>query len=315
MGDFALTHGQQKAYDELKAFLLNKDIKVFVLKGYAGTGKTTLMRLFISEMQSQKKNFTLLASTGRAAKILANATGCETRTIHGEIYKFSDLNQNIESVVQEREKTNVDNSGPLLLNFELTPIDTGDSERIYIVDEASMISDAIDKNSTQALFGSGKLLEDLFKYDNSGKFIFVGDICQLPPITQSVSPALSVSYIKDNYNYSCCEAELTEVVRQSADVDIVRSAHKIRNLYYNPQPWKWAKFPFRGYKDIHIVNSQLSLISEYIKHVNEYGFNDTTMLCYSNRQCDSATQLLRPSFGHVSNQLEKGDLLLSASRR
>lgn len=310
MGDFALTHGQQKAYDELKAFLLNKDIKVFVLKGYAGTGKTTLMRLFISEMQSQKKNFTLLASTGRAAKILANATGCETRTIHGEIYKFSDLNQNIESVVQEREKTNVDNSGPLLLNFELTPIDTGDSERIYIVDEASMISDAIDKNSTQALFGSGKLLEDLFKYDNSGKFIFVGDICQLPPITQSVSPALSVSYIKDNYNYSCCEAELTEVVRQSADVDIVRSAHKIRNLYYNPQPWKWAKFPFRGYKDIHIVNSQLSLISEYIKHVNEYGFNDTTMLCYSNRQCDSATQLLRPSFGHVSNQLEKGDLLL-----
>lgn len=312
MTELVLTPGQQTAFDALKSFLKDKKSKVFILKGYAGTGKTTLMRKLIAEMQERNLRFSLLASTGRAAKILANATNCEAKTIHSEIYKFIDLNQDLEKVVENRETTKMDSSGQLYLNFELTHKENEGSEctHFYIIDEASMISDAIDQNSTQALFGSGMLLTDLFKYDESGKFVFVGDICQLPPVSQTISPALSSNYIEDTFGYKCHEFELTEVVRQSSDVDIVRSAQRMRKLYYNPQPWKWAKFPMRGYKDVHVLNSQTTLINEYIKKVNELGYNNATLLCFSNKQCDITTQLLRPSFGHYSHTLELGDLLL-----
>lgn len=312
MNNLILTQGQQVAFDTLKTFLLEDSSKVFILKGYAGTGKTTLMKKFITQMQEMNLSFSLLASTGRAAKILANATNCEARTIHSEIYKFSDLNQDLEKVVEKRETTKMDAFGQLYLNFELTPKEHEDNEstHFYIIDEASMISDLVDKNSTQALFGSGKLLTDLFKYDDKGKFIFVGDVCQLPPVSQSISPALSSNYIEETFDYKCQECELTEVVRQSAEVDIVRSAQKLRKLFYNPQPWKWAKFPMRGYKDIHVLNSQTTLISDYINRVNSLGYNNATLLCFSNKQCDITTQLLRPSFGHNSHSLEVGDLLL-----
>lgn len=312
MNNLILTQGQQVAFDTLKTFLLDDSSKVFILKGYAGTGKTTLMKKFIAQMQKMNLSFSLLASTGRAAKILANATNCEARTIHSEIYKFSDLNQDLDKVVEKRETSKMDASGQLYLNFELTPKEYEDNEsaHFYIIDEASMISDLVDKNSTQALFGSGKLLTDLFKYDDKGKFIFVGDECQLPPVSQSISPALSSNYIEETFGYKCQECELTEVVRQSAEVDIVRSAQKLRKLFYNPQPWKWAKFPMRGYKDIHVLNSQTTLISDYINRVNSLGYNNATLLCFSNKQCDITTQLLRPSFGHNSHLLEVGDLLL-----
>lgn len=302
---------QQEALNKIKEFI-KSDVNVFILKGYAGTGKTTLMKSLVEEMNNLNVNFKLLASTGRAAKILANATQCAASTIHSEIYKFTNLNQDLEKVAKKREQSNVESSGQLFLNFELTPVNRTQNTPImhYIIDEASMVSDTADKNAVQAVFGSGKLLTDLFHYDPKGKFIFVGDTCQLPPATQSFSPALSASYIKDTFGYHSMDHELTEVLRQTADVDIVHSAHKMRKLYYNPQPWKWARFPMRGYKDIHLLNSQSTLISEYIKRVKESGFNNATMLCFSNKQCDITTQLLRPSFGHHSYQLEVGDLLL-----
>lgn len=312
MSKIQLTKGQQKAFDGLKSFLHDSNLKVFILKGYAGTGKTTLMSELIREMQIQNLEFKLLASTGRAAKILSNTTGVMAKTIHSEIYKFSDLNQDLEAVVRKREETKVDETGQLMLNFELVSLTEQDKDVIhyYIIDEASMVSDTVDKNAVQAMFGSGKLLTDLFKYDTSGKFIFVGDVCQLPPITQAVSPALSSEYITENFGLQCQEMELTEVVRQTSEIDIVNSAHKVRELFYNPQTWKWAKFPMKGYKDIHIVSNQATLMSQYIGQIKESGFNSATLLCYSNKQCDISTGLIRPSFGHLSPRLEKGDLLL-----
>lgn len=312
--EFTLTTGQQRAFDGFKRFIQDDSSKVFILKGYAGTGKTTLMKEFIKEMQSQEIHFKLLASTGRAAKILSNATGYEAKTVHSEIYKFSDLTADLEQVAASRntqiEEPLVDATGQILLNFELTPVRHVLFDIFYIVDEASMVADATEQNSSQALFGSGKLLSDLFKYDEKGKFIFVGDVCQLPPISQNISPALSAQYIEDNFNYHCLEYELTEVVRQTDGNDIVHSAHKMRKLYHNPQPWKWAKFPLKGYHDIHIFNSQAQLISEYIQRVKESGYNYATLLCFSNKQCDLNTKILRPTFGHLSANLEVGDLLL-----
>lgn len=307
--DIVLTPHQQHAFDCLIDFIRNKHKKVFILKGYAGTGKTTMMKRLIEELSRRNFHYVLLASTGRAAKILSNATNEEAKTVHGLIYTYKDLNQDIEKIVDERKNTGVDKSGQLLLQFFCEPISTKD-EVYYLIDEASMIPDKEDKNATQAMFGSGRLLDDLLNYNPNGKFVFIGDSCQLPPITQKFSPALSVSYFKEAFNLDAEEVELTEVMRQQKGNDIVHSAQKMRQLYAQPQPWKWAKFPFKNYKNIHILNSQTELINAYIKQAKNLGYNCATLLGYSNRQCDTLTQILRPSFGIQSPLLSKGDLLL-----
>ena len=307
-----LTYSQQLAFKNLLSFLEDREANVFILKGYAGTGKTTLMKELIREMTNRELSFKLLASTGRAAKILSNATGCETRTVHSQIYSFADINQDLENVVKKRENNLVDDTGQLLLNFELNCIEPNEGEGpyLYIVDEASMVADAKDNQASQALFGSGRLLYDLFQYDQYGKFIFVGDACQLPPVNESLSPALDASYLRQNYGMKVYESELTQIVRQSEDNDLVLSSQKLRHLYFNPQKWKWAKFPFKGYKNIHILSSQTELISKYIEKVRELGFNKATLVCSTNRQANMATQIIRPAFGHQSSLLEPGDLLL-----
>ncbi|MDC2621682.1 ATP-dependent DNA helicase [Bacteroides ovatus] len=307
-----LKDGQQRAFELLQDFIRNKDKKVFILKGYAGTGKTTMMKVLIEELKRRNLYFSLLASTGRAAKILSNTTGQQAATVHGTIYKYNDLNQNLEELIQQREAKGVDSSGQLLLNFELNPVSHTNrtEEWYYIVDEASMISDKEDATAVQASFGSGRLLKDLLDYDSKGKFLFVGDACQLPPISQKVSPALSLQYFKDVFSILASEVELTEIVRQDKGNDIVLSSQKIRRLYANPQPWKWAKFPFRGCKNIHIVNSQVELIQLYIQRIKKKGLNNSTLLCYSNRQCDTITQIVRPSLNINSAELAIGDLLL-----
>lgn len=311
--NFKLTKDQQEAFNKMLQFITDKEAKIFILKGYAGTGKTTMLRKLIEELEKREERFSLLASTGRAAKILSNATGMNTRTVHSEIYKFTDLNQNLEEVASDRETNKVDSTGQLFLNFELTPKEYSDNNTknyYYIVDEASMISDIEDKTATQAMFGSGRLLMDLINYDKLGKFIFVGDFCQLPPVTQDISPALSAKYLTNEYQLKVYEAELTQIVRQEQDNDITLSAQRMRKLYHSPQPWKWAKFPMLGFKNIHVLGSQTELISRYITQVNNKGYNAATLLCFSNKQCDLTTQILRPSFGHFTPLIEKGDLLL-----
>ncbi|MCQ2258597.1 MAG: DEAD/DEAH box helicase [Bacteroidaceae bacterium] len=304
-----LTASQQFAFDKLKAFVNSTD-KVFILKGYAGTGKTTLMRTFISELDKKEKMYQLLASTGRAAKILSNATGTKAVTVHSMIYKFTDLNQDIEKEETIKKATGVDSSGQLFLNFDLVPKASNSPECIYLIDEASMISDVKDKNPTQAQFGSGCLLRDLLAYDTNGKFVFIGDKCQLPPVIQKNSPALSVSYFKEVYGIVAKEAELTEIVRQSSGNDIVQSTKKIRDLYFNPPAYKCAKFPLLGYKNIHLLNSTAELYKMYLNDVKEHGYKNATLLCLSNRQCNDLTSIIRPSLNIYGSTLTKGDLLL-----
>lgn len=310
--DITFTDSQKRAYSKLMEFVTNDEAKIFILKGYAGTGKTTLMRKLVEEMNTRHEPYSLLASTGRAAKILANATGYETHTVHSEIYKFTDLNQDLEAIANSREINDVDSTGQLYLNFELTTKShIGQTKpHYYIIDEASMVSDAVDKNATQAIFGSGQLLSDLFNYDSEGKYIFVGDICQLPPIMQTISPALTPKYIEDNFSIKAYESELTDVVRQSGDNDIAIASQRIRKLYYSPQSWKWAKFPLKGYKNIHLLGNQASLFTQYIKRIETEGYNSATLISFSNKQCDVITQIIRPSFGHTKALVEKGDLLL-----
>lgn len=187
----SLSEDQQRAMLRFQSFI-DSDDKVFILSGYAGTGKTTIVREMIDSLKKRDVPTHLLASTGRASKILCNATGQSTSTVHGLIYTFVDFNKKLKDMVTEDDKPIMDDNGQLLLQFELNRAKDA-SRHYYFIDEASMVSDMRDPNESQAHFGSGQLLKDLLAYDASGKYIFIGDSCQLPPVGQSFSPALSKS--------------------------------------------------------------------------------------------------------------------------
>lgn len=306
-----LTAYQQQVLEDLVGFIRNKAAKVFILCGYAGTGKTTLMKVLIEELEKRNYSFSLLASTGRAAKILSNATRYSASTVHSLIYKFDDLNQDMDKLIAQREKTGVDKFGQLLLSFSLVPIEKYEEDaRYYIVDESSMISDEIDKNATQANFGSGKLLADLLAFDPKGKFVFVGDVCQLPPVLQDFSPALSADYVKQYYTLPTQKVELTEIVRQGIGNDLVLSAQRMRNLHQNPPVCLWGKFPLRGYEHIRLYSSREELLNQYIEKVKKKGYNELTMITQSNKGCVELTNSIRPALGFTSPRIEIGDLLL-----
>lgn len=305
-----LAHDQKCAMARFVEFTNGRG-KIFILKGYAGTGKTTMVKEMIKLLKEKNEKYRLLASTGRAAKILHDKTGEETSTVHSCIYKYSDFNQDLDKVVDERERNKgVDSTGQLLLNFTLSVLEDNNITTYYIIDEASMISDDEDKAAYQAAFGSGRLLYDLLEHDPNGKYIFIGDVCQLPPISQKESPALSVDYFRRTFGQDAVEVTLTEIKRQETGNDIVVAAQKLRRLYEHPQTWVWAKFPMKGFQNIHLLYSQAELVQKYIDRVRKYGYTDSTLICFSNKLCDTLTRIIRPALGFTSPQLQKGDLLL-----
>lgn len=307
--EIQLTHSQERAFKMMISFIENPDQRIFILKGYAGTGKTTLMKCLVCEFDRLSKRVRLLASTGRAAKILSNTTGMEAHTIHSQVYTFNGLNQDLDKLTEEQGKTGLADGAQLLLDFTMTEAED-DEEIVFLIDESSMVSDQEQKIVTQARFGSGRVLKDLIDCYPAGKFIFVGDPCQLPPITQPFSPALSVDYFRQTFDEEPPCAELTEIMRQQKGNDLIQSAQRIRQLFANPPQIKWAKFPLRGYHNIHILSSQADLLSLYIEDIKKNGFNSATLLGFTNKQCNDLTRLIRPSLGIFSQTISVGDLLL-----
>lgn len=312
-----LTPSQSVAFSKMKAFVQDKSHRVFILKGYAGTGKTTLMRFLIDELRRLKRNYRLLASTGRAAKILSDLTGGEgdASTIHSLIYSFSDLNQDLS----DKTETEMSQTGQLFLIFEPQKLDVeSEDECVYIVDEASMISDKADDMVTQAKFGSGRLLKELLEYDNrqGSQFIFVGDPCQLPPIQESFSPALSVEYFNTEFGETAQEAQLTEIVRQKDGNKIINTSKQVRALYSNAPVSQsvygkfrsWGKLPFRYC--CNFTSNQDELITKYIKDISMYGYEQATFICRSNRDCLTISRYVRKELGLDDPVIQKGDLLM-----
>jgi ATP-dependent exoDNAse (exonuclease V) alpha subunit len=261
--DFKLQPSQERAFSLLKTFSLDPNAKVFILKGYAGTGKTTLMSGYIKWLDEKKIIHSLLASTGRAAKILSDKTNTEARTVHSHIYAFNDLDDDLEKVSSRQEDLMVDDKGQINLLFDLKII-KAESTKIYIIDEASMVSDTPSQPGSFAKFGSGELLKDLFRHDEIGKFVFVGDPCQLPPIGQSVSPALSKDYIENHHSVTVKDFELTEIIRQAVTNSIIEASNDVRNLYLKNPGVKFASFPLKNHSDIEIHNSHVNLVEEVV---------------------------------------------------
>lgn len=307
--DFELTNQQKTAFEKMQNFVRDEEGKVFILNGYAGTGKTTLMSGLIKWLKEEEIKFSLIASTGRAAKILSDKTQSKARTIHSHIYTFDDLDENLENISGLDSNYSVDDKGQVLLLFDLKVIDNKEHS-IYIIDEASMISDAKDKSSSFAKFGSGELLSDLFSFDKKGKFIFVGDPCQLPPISQKTSPALSHTYIENKFSLSVNSFELKEVMRQSLENGIMQASLKLRNLYNKNPSEKYALFPLKGHNNISFLGTHANLVNNYTENVKKNGFQHSTIICQTNRQCSDINKLIRSSLGKRSHAIGEGDLLL-----
>jgi len=307
--DFPLKLRQEKAFTALRQFISGQGTKAFVLKGYAGTGKTTLMGGLIKWMTEDKISFSLLASTGRAAKILSNFTKNEAHTIHSQIYIFKDLSENLEEISKLQDNLAVDDKGQISLMFDLRPIQSN-IEKIYIVDEASMVADIPDRSGSFARYGSGELLNDLLMYDTKGKFIFVGDPCQLPPINQNISPALTPEYLKEKYRINVQEFELTEIVRQSKNNGIIEASFKLRNLYQTNPLVKFGNLPVKGYNNIELHGSHASLLQNYIEKLKTKGFEYSTLLCQTNKHCTDLNKIIRSSLNRTDEYIKAGDLIM-----
>lgn len=218
-----LSNDQRSALEKIKDFL-DSDTQVFMLKGYAGSGKTTILKGLVEYLGAEKKNFALMAPTGRAAKVLREKTGQEAFTIHKSIYSYDELEE-----VQVKDE----DGGQSFRYFFKIRNNTDVANKVFIVDEASMVSDAKSEGEFFR-FGTDHLLSDLMTYTGvasrtiGAKVIFVGDPCQLPPVGDNSSKAFDDVYLKDKFRVSIDGAEMKEVKRQGGDSGILRAATKIR---------------------------------------------------------------------------------------
>jgi ATP-dependent exoDNAse (exonuclease V) alpha subunit len=306
---YPLKEQQLKIFNALQLFAKKTDEKVFILKGYAGTGKTTIIGGFIKWLIENEIQFSLLASTGRASKILSDKSETNASTVHSKIYTFNKIDEDIEQLESIQNSMSVDDKGQINLLFELNPI-ISKSQTIYIIDESSMISDVDKSNSSFAKFGSGKLLTDLLNYDNNAKFIFVGDPLQLPPINQKLSPALSSSYLHSMHNLSIQEFELTEIIRQDVNNGIIKASLNIRKLYFKNPSTKWANFPIKNFSNIQFYNSHVDLLNNYFDTIKALGIEEATLICQTNRHCNQLNKFTRASLGIKKSCLQKDDLLM-----
>lgn len=310
-----LNEGQKAALEKISSFLDASvaSSRVFILKGYAGTGKTTIIKEVINLAETKHINYGLLASTGRAAKILGDVTGHIASTIHSEIYRFQGLRRENAGALGGAL---AEEDGQLIISFDLgSPSESSPS--LYVIDESSMISDKVETMIVQSRFGDGRLLNDLLRYNRAAKFIFVGDPCQLPPVTGEPSPALSTDYLKNTFGINAEDATLTEVMRQSNDNGIVETSVLVRHLcedapdgewFYGGRN-SWQRLPFRGVKGIELVGSVDCLLAKYISDVSNRAYTKSVFICKSNSACYKFSMIVRKALG-FNGLLVKDELLL-----
>jgi exodeoxyribonuclease-5 len=226
---FEPTIKQDIVLQKLSYFVLSgAKESLFLLKGYAGTGKTTLIASLVKNLWKAKLNAVLLAPTGRAAKVISNFSGKQAQTIHRNIYY-----------------PKKDKSGGLAFQLKQNK----SRNTIFIVDEASMIPDT---PSDSKLFENGSLLDDLMMYVYSGfncKILFIGDTAQLPPVKLEVSPALDPNNLAMGFNKEVTQIELDEVVRQAENSGILMNATQLRETI-NDGFYDSFRFQVSGYPDV-----------------------------------------------------------------
>lgn len=279
------TEQQLQLFGKLHAFLLsNNGDECFVLKGYAGTGKTTVVSALVKALRPYNFKSALLAPTGRAAKVITAYSGRKAFTIHKKIYR-------------KKSALNVDEGFSLGDNLA--------DNTLFIVDEASMISNDIG-------FGHrASLLHDLINYvynTKNCKLMLVGDTAQLPPVGSEDSPALDIKLLKDKFGLDVFSFELTDVVRQQKDSGILFNATKVRELV-RAKKERMPRIVTKGYKDIFKMSGEM-LIEGLNYAYRKYGDDNTLVICRSNKNANAYNQQIRGRILYREEELTGGDQVM-----
>lgn len=286
--NFELTAGQNIMLERLSEFIVEKpEDTLFLIKGFAGTGKTTMINRLVKALDVFKIPVVMMAPTGRAAKVLMNYTGKPAFTIHKQIY---------------RQKSLSDGMGVFVLDKNLL------HSAFFVVDEASMISNQSGENS---VFGSGRLLDDLLEYVYSGvdcRLVMVGDTAQLPPVGLEISPALEPQII-EQHGFDIIENELTEVVRQESESGILFNATKIREHIANGETHDFFAIETGDFEDIERISGG-DLIEKINESYDRYGINEVKILTRSNKKANLYNNGIRMSILYRDSQIARGDLLM-----
>jgi tRNA A37 threonylcarbamoyladenosine biosynthesis protein TsaE len=282
------TPEQAQALDVFTQFMTDRDDQVvMILRGSAGTGKTTLAGAIVKAMAALKQKLILLAPTGRAAKVFSLNAGHAAYTIHRRIY---------------RQKSAGDLSA-FNLNVNLN------RDTLFIVDEASMIANL---GLGETAFGSGCLLDDLMQFVYNGqncRLLLIGDRAQLPPVGEEESPALSAHVLR-GYGMRVYETDLNQVLRQSEDSGILWNATMIRNLWRGEAGMvRLPKICFHGFTDIQVVmgNELVDNLSSSYYHA---GMDETIVITRSNKRANIYNQGIRNMVLDRDEELCRGDLLM-----
>jgi hypothetical protein len=349
---------QQEALKHIEEFINDDKTKVFILKGYAGTGKTTMIRFITDMLDARGINYKLGATTGRAAQVLQHKWSQGNRdddeknhidgfnpivmddmvlmgapdenfvrdikrvkTIHGHIYKYKKVRVNNTDLFAgfEGMPSPDDPDDDYKLQFSLN---VTTDEGVFIIDEASMVSETNSDQYSQAEFGSGNLLNDLFRSHSRYKFIFVGDPAQLPPVGQNFSPALFAGYIASKYKLRATEYELKEVLRINKKNPIYKAADFLRRQIENDANRKFPRFFYlKNLKRIYplppdsFLFAYVSGLKDYYNRKGEDGLfefiNNNIMISPTNKRVHYLNELIRRwVFGHHVEKIIEGDIIM-----
>ena len=287
---FQPTKEQDFVIKMLATFLLSpKSDLLFLLRGYAGTGKTSLVGALVKTLDMLKQKTILLAPTGRAAKVLSSYANHPAFTIHKKIY---------------RQKSFADESA----NFSIC--DNLNKHTLFLVDEASMISN---EGLSGSMFGSGRLLDDLIQYVYSGegcRLLILGDTAQLPPVGEEQSPALSAMML-GGYGLEVMEANLTQVVRQAESSGILWNATALRKLLVQDECYSLPKIRITGFPDVKVVPGNELMEALEACYDND-GLEETIVVCRSNKRANIYNNGIRSRILWREDELNNGDLLMIA---
>ena len=282
---FEPTADQMNALECFGRFLASRnDMPMMLMRGSAGTGKTSLVSAMVQTLVSLRQKVVLMAPTGRAAKVLSISSSLPATTIHRKIY---------------RQKA-------LLSDFHLN--DNLHTDTLFVIDEASMISSF---SMSETGFGSGNLLDDLVQYVYSGRncrMLLIGDTAQLPPVGEDESPAL-ISEVLYGYGATLYECDLSEVLRQSSESGILHNATAIRSLIQYEEATELPKLRFRGFSDIMSLPGN-ELIDTLSNSYSKVGIDDTIVITRSNKNATMYNNGIRAQVLDREELLERGDQVM-----
>lgn len=274
---------------QLSQFIFDTNTNsIYLLKGYAGTGKTSITGAIVSNLWQAKKSAVLLAPTGRAAKVISNYSKKEAFTIHRKIYfPKKEKSGGVKFVMQPNKHRNT----------------------IFIVDEASMIPDT---PSDSKLFENGSLLDDLMQYVYSGhqcKLLLIGDVAQLPPVKSDLSPALDSDKLSLNYNKEVIGVELDEVVRQEQDSGILLNATELRSVLESGF-YESFKFDVNPFKDIVRLIDGYEIMDAINDAYSNEGYEETAIIVRSNKRANMYNKQIRERILFNETEISAGDYLM-----